>query len=169
MEIFNTKGHKVGECSHSGLHLEIGCGFIRPRDSIGIDINPGENVDIVRDLETQGLPFCDKSIENIHAYNVMEHMGEGFHFLMKECWRVLKDGGTLEIGVPDAGTDASFKDPTHRRFFSKNTFVYFTRTRPRHHSYMPDHPWKVTSLKLGGPDDEHPGFLEAVLTPDRDE
>jgi SAM-dependent methyltransferase len=162
MEVTNSHGHQCGQSNHEGIILDIGCGNARRRGTIGIDFVPGEQVDHVRDLESHGLPFCDRSVEGIYAHNVLEHLGDGFHFLMKECWRVLKDGGFLDISVPGADSEGFKRDPTHKRSFTKNTFGYFTKGRPKYHSYMDGFKWKVE--KLEGDND---GTILVRMTPDR--
>ncbi len=113
------------------LKIDLGCGRMRKPGYIGIDIMPyvdgkgTQVVDIVRDVEKQGLPFCDNSADSIIANSVLEHFVD-LEFVLNECWRVLKPGGILEGTVPMAGTDGAWRDPTHRRFFTESTFDYFT-------------------------------------------
>lgn len=110
--------------------IDLGCGRVKKEGFIGIDsvqIIDGNNnptVDIVRDVEKHGLPFCDNSAIEIIATSVLEHIGD-LTFVMNECWRVLKPRGTLWGSVPLAGTDGAWRDPTHKRFFTESTFDYF--------------------------------------------
>jgi glycosyltransferase involved in cell wall biosynthesis/ubiquinone/menaquinone biosynthesis C-methylase UbiE len=50
----------------------------------------------------QSIPYPDNSIDIIISYHFLEHItrAEGARFL-KECYRVLKPGGVVRIGVPD--------------------------------------------------------------------
>lgn len=126
------------------LKLNIGCGRIRLNDHIGIDkvqyIDSKGNkmVDIIRDFESEGLPFCDNSCVEIVADSVLEHIGN-LEFLLNECHRVLKVGGKLIGIVPDASEIVAFQDPTHKRFFVLKTFEYFTGIA-NHNSELPSHP-----------------------------
>jgi hypothetical protein len=67
-------------------------------------------------------------------------IGKDFLFaFMDECFRILKRGArgieadkietpspyTLKIIVPNARSNRGFQDPTHRRFFVAETFLYF--------------------------------------------
>lgn len=120
-----TQKLKCGE-----LKLNLGCGRKRMTGYIGIDRvgyidgNGNQAVDIIRDLEKEGLPFCDNSCVEIVADAFLEHI-VNLEFLLNECWRVLKPGGILKGAVPNAGSDGSFRDPTHKRFFTESTFSYF--------------------------------------------
>jgi hypothetical protein len=44
---------------------------------------------------------------------------------MDECWRILKMGGWMNVVVPSGRSNRAFWDPTHRRFFMQETFLYF--------------------------------------------
>ena len=58
--------------------------------------------DIWHDL-SKGIPFGDNSIERIYSSHLFEHFNsEAGLKLLKECMRVLKDGGEFSIAVPDA-------------------------------------------------------------------
>lgn len=50
----------------------------------------------------QGIPWPDGSVDIIIAYHFIEHItrAEGTAFL-KECYRVLRPGGVLRVGIPD--------------------------------------------------------------------
>lgn len=163
IQLKNSHDRGVGECYHSGIKIDLGCGRGRDRDMLGIDANQGEQVDFVRDL-SKGLPFCNRSVVYIKAHNVLEHI-EGtanFEFLMRECWRVMEDGGIFDIVVPGAYSDGGMRDPTHTRHFTKSTFDYFKAERPRFHEYLSDTPWLVLDVK-----GENDGTIYVRMTPDR--
>lgn len=115
------------------LKLNIGSGRILIAGHLNIDImqyvdgNGTKLVDIIRDFENQGLPFCDNSCDEIVANSVLEHIGN-LELLLNECHRVLKPTGKLTGKVPNASDVAAFKDPTHKRFFLIETFSYFVGT-----------------------------------------
>jgi hypothetical protein len=46
---------------------------------------------------------------------------------MDECWRVLKPDCWMQVVVPSGRSNRAFWDPTHRRFFMQETFLYFAR------------------------------------------
>ena len=44
---------------------------------------------------------------------------------MDECWRILKPDAWMHVIVPSGRSNRAFQDPTHRRFFVQETFLYF--------------------------------------------
>lgn len=67
---------------------------------VNLDIVPP--ADIIYDVR-EGLPIKDSSVSFIFAEHFLEHIDypTSVKFFMKECHRVLLDGGKLVIGVPD--------------------------------------------------------------------
>lgn len=62
----------------------------------------GLPTDLVWDLR-KGIPFPDESIDAIFHEHVLEHVTPvAILPLLRECRRVLRTGGTLRVGVPDA-------------------------------------------------------------------
>jgi predicted SAM-dependent methyltransferase len=46
---------------------------------------------------------------------------------MDECYRILKPECWMHVIVPSGRSNRAFWDPTHRRFFMQETFLYFAR------------------------------------------
>lgn len=143
--------------------LNIGSGRIRYDGFTNIDItqiidgNGEKMVDIILDIEKEKLPFKDNSIEEIKVENILEHLGNGFIFFLNECHRVLKDTGIMTGNVPPFGTNGAIRDITHKRFFVKDSFDYFTGQSlfnpafpkaPRYANYGVK-PWYAISLDDG--------------------
>lgn len=86
----------------SPLMLHLGSGRINKPDWVNIDLVLADS-DIAWNLVT-GIPFQTASVDAIFHEHVFEHIEvrDGFAFA-QECLRVLKPGGVLRIGVPDAG------------------------------------------------------------------
>lgn len=82
--------------------LHLGSGFSYKDDWVNLDRLPAR-VDVPWDL-ARGIPFPDDSVETILHEHLLEHltMPQGYALAL-ECLRVLKPGGVLRIGVPDAG------------------------------------------------------------------
>lgn len=86
-------------------------------------------------------PLADSSVDELHCSHFLEHvpMREcvesdggyvGVDLLvawMNEAWRVLKPGSVLTAIVPNARSNRAFQDPTHRRFFVQESFLYFNK------------------------------------------
>ncbi|MFH2018559.1 MAG: methyltransferase domain-containing protein [bacterium] len=162
-------------CKCGNLRLNIGCGRLKITDYIGIDIvqivdgRGNKCVDIVRDINLKGLPFCDDSCDHIIANAFLEHISD-LVFVMNECWRCLKVGGILEGEVPLAGTNGAWRDPTHKIFFVEETFDYFCgknladEKQPAHPKYANYGfmPWEKILLEI--PEDRN-GCIHFKLTP----
>lgn len=152
------------------LKISIGCGRIRKDGFVNVDKMPfvdgkgNQMVDYVVDIEKQRLPFPDNSADEIHADNVLEHIGfstdnpdglEALIFVLNECHRVLIPGGVLKGDVPVFGSKKAVSDITHKRFFVKDSFAYICGVggarpdRPYHPRYA-DYgvkPWTEVELK----------------------
>ncbi|MFQ5863245.1 MAG: methyltransferase domain-containing protein [Candidatus Brocadiales bacterium] len=117
--------------------LDLGCGPNKKEGYIGIDTHPYPRVDVVRDVDRHGLPFDDDSVDEVRAHHFLEHCHD-LIFVMNEICRVLRPGGRLVAIVPivEVGTGA-FRDPTHVRYFNKDSFLYFT-----------GHPWTYHGLGI---------------------
>jgi len=94
---------KAGALSRQAtLRLHLGSSINHLSEWINIDLM-GDGADLVWDL-TRPLPFPDGSVDAIFHEHVLEHLPlPTATSLMKDCQRVLKQGGVLRIGVPDAG------------------------------------------------------------------
>ena len=107
------------------MKLNLGCGEHICNGFIGVDTLPLTNVDVVADLATFPWPFKDNVIQEIIMYNILEHLSETIK-VMEEVWRILVHNGIVNIIVPYYNSPGAFMDPTHVRFFTENSFDYFT-------------------------------------------
>ena len=69
-------------------------------DYIGLDMRPGQNVDIV--AVASKMPFADGEFDNVVCLEMLEHDASPFESI-REMRRVLKVGGSLVIAVPSYG------------------------------------------------------------------
>lgn len=98
-----------------------------------VDQYPG--ADFQMDV-TKGLPFEDKSVGVIRAFDFLEHIpiGQVVPF-MNECYRVLAPGGWMLTATPSTDGRGAFQDPTHVSFWNANSFWYYTQQE--HRKYVP--------------------------------
>lgn len=84
------------------LRLHLGCGWFHLDGWVNVDLF-ATSADIAWDLR-QGIPLPDDTVDAIFHEHMLEHLSlrDGFLFI-RECRRVLKPGGVLRVGVPDAG------------------------------------------------------------------
>jgi len=84
------------------VKLNLGCGGDKREGYVNIDVREDVEPDLKLDLETEGLPFSNNTVEEILMIDFLEHIS--FHRvlkLLKECHRVLIHGGKIEVRVPD--------------------------------------------------------------------
>jgi predicted SAM-dependent methyltransferase len=82
-------------------YLDIGCGSNLHPDFINLNYEWLRGIDICWDV-SRGLPLPERSVKGVFTEHCLEHLplATGDRVL-KECYRVLKPGGTLRIVVPD--------------------------------------------------------------------
>jgi predicted SAM-dependent methyltransferase len=86
---------------HREKVLEI-CGGRTPLspDNLNVDIVDHPTVDVIADISRK-LPFDDKEIDKIISIATLEHFGPlQLKAVLREFYRILREGGRLEIGVP---------------------------------------------------------------------
>jgi predicted SAM-dependent methyltransferase len=87
-----------------------------------VDIVPP--ADVVTDL-SEVWPWGDSSVDEVKAYDIIEHIEDRVHF-MNELHRVLCPGGKALIETPNASRGSGFfQDPTHKSPWCLNSFQYF--------------------------------------------
>lgn len=97
---------------YGGVILDVGCGnspykSLLPKELkyIGLDYNMAqENFDYKKSediilYDGKNFPFENNSFDYLYHTETLEHIKEPKHFL-KECNRVLKDGGIMFFSVP---------------------------------------------------------------------
>lgn len=81
--------------------VQIGGGSHVLEGFVNVDIF--EPADIIFDLR-EGVPFDNNSVNFIFSEHFMEHIDYPISVkkFVQECYRVLKDGGEIVVGVPDS-------------------------------------------------------------------
>ena len=117
--------------------LLMGCGSRTEKDlSIGnptfqnvtrLDCNPSHKPDIVWDLRKHPLPFNNEEFDEIHCYEVLEHLAnqgdyEFFFNEFTEYHRILKPGGFFMASVPTGIW--VWGDPSHKRHITKEALIF---------------------------------------------
>jgi len=109
----------------NNLRLNLGSGRKTYTGFINVDKVNLTETDLQWDLEKLPLPFNDNSVAEIVCEHTLEHLGN-FIELVEDLYRITKPGGRWRIVVPYYKYEGTFRDPTHKCFFSENTFDYFT-------------------------------------------
>lgn len=108
--------------------LNMGCGFKKFSDHWNVDVESKCNPDEVLDFEVTPWPYEDNFFEKITADNILEHLGQNpkvFTNIIKEMYRVSKDGAVWSICVPHHRCDLFWDDYTHVRVLTPKTFMMF--------------------------------------------
>lgn len=85
--------------------LHLGCGEVRPGDPWTNMDTYGKGLpnDLVWNMNTHPWPLPNEVFDGITAMHVFEHFNaDQLQCILGECYRVLKPGGVLRCGVPDA-------------------------------------------------------------------
>ena len=98
-----------------------------------LDIDENCNPDILWDLNDLPLPFDDNEFDEIHAYEVLEHIGrqgdwKGFFAEWQEYHRILKPNGKLMASVPSINSPWLWGDPGHTRAISVETLTFLDQS-----------------------------------------
>jgi predicted SAM-dependent methyltransferase len=95
-------GARLQARSRDPLRLHLGCGATYKDGWVNVDL-AGTRVDLPWDL-ARPLPFAPGSIHTIFHEHLLEHLtyAQGIE-LHRRCRELLRPGGVLRIGVPDAG------------------------------------------------------------------
>jgi SAM-dependent methyltransferase len=99
---------------------------------VTLDYNADHNPDVVHDLNVHPLPFEDNTFDEIHAYEVLEHLASlgDYRFFFSEFseyWRILKPGGFFCATVPDVNSPWLFGDPSHTRVIVPESLTFLSQ------------------------------------------
>jgi SAM-dependent methyltransferase len=135
-------------------------------DLTTLDINPEHNPDVVWDLTNRPLPFDDDSFDEIHAYEVIEHLGQQGDYRAwfsewEEWWRLLKPGGVFVGTSPHFTSPWCWGDPGHTRAMGKEPLIYLhqpnyeqqvgvTAMTDYRFCYRADYDYVVAEVEPGG-------------------
>ena len=134
--------------------LDLGCGINKYKGAIGVDWVKRDGVDVVHNLNTLPYPFSDNTFDLIVMDNSLEHLDDVVG-VMEEVHRISKIGSEVRIMVPYFRSRWAFIDPTHKHFFTVDSFAYFDPTSVIHERFgLSDVKFEVISVAfnigLGG-------------------
>jgi cyclopropane fatty-acyl-phospholipid synthase-like methyltransferase len=101
-------------------------------DVTRLDIDPDCEPDITHDLNNFLLPFDSDEYDEIHAYEILEHVGSQGDWLFffdqfDEFARVLKADGFMFMTFPKWNSVWAFGDPGHARVLVPEMFQFLDR------------------------------------------
>lgn len=104
------------------LRLNVGAGTSTWGD-LRLDVGRTLQLTVLGDMNA--LPFVDDTFSEILLDNVLEHATDTTGVLA-EIHRVLRPGGIAYVYVPFYTAHGAYSDPTHRSFFTEQTFDYYS-------------------------------------------
>lgn len=105
------------------LIVDLGCGAKKLKGAFGIDRRMEPGVDLICDFE-RALPLKTNSVDVVYMSHIIEHVKNLLSF-MEEVYRVCRPGAEIRVVAPYYTSRGAFRDPTHVRFITEDTFQYF--------------------------------------------
>lgn len=109
--------------------VDFGAGLAKTPGHIGIDVIQGSDIVLNLDDPLLKLPFKDESIDGARSHHFIEHIINIIPF-MNEVYRCLKVGAVIELSTPNAFSSQFWQDPTHKKGFVPESFLYFRKDSP---------------------------------------
>jgi predicted SAM-dependent methyltransferase len=107
------------------MKLNLGCGKDIKSEYINLDMRKIKGISLVCNLEIFPYPFQDAVFDEIYCNNVLEHLDD-IVGVMDELHRICKPGARIVIKIPHFTSQYAFADPTHKHYFTYESFDYFT-------------------------------------------
>jgi len=107
------------------LKIDLGCGSCKKEGTLGVDMYAQPGVDYVVNLQTEALPFPDKSVEYVHSSHFLEHIENGNYVakIFAEISRVCVDGAKVELWTPYIWSNSAFIFG-HNLYFNEDHYFH---------------------------------------------
>jgi hypothetical protein len=124
------------------MELLLGCGSNRDKrihlgnkewsNLVTLDFNADHSPDVVHDISKFPLPFQSDTFDEIHAYEVMEHVGtQGdwrfFFDQWSDLWRIMKHGALFYGTSPAPDSVWAWGDPGHTRVLCPQNMIFLNQ------------------------------------------
>jgi predicted SAM-dependent methyltransferase len=126
------------------MKLNLGCGNDYRKGYLNCDWTDKIKVDKIVDLNKK-LSFKDNSIDEIVCNHVLEHFHEPLK-LLKEFYRVCKEGAIIKIKVPYFSHESAFSMLDHYHQFTLTSFDALDKDHACHWQSIGD--FKIIKKKL---------------------
>lgn len=110
------------------MKLNLGCGQNHLTGYINVD--KYGSPELLCDLERFPWPWETGSVDEIVLNHVLEHLGQStdtFIGIVKELYRVCRNGSMIRIVVPHPRHDNFINDPTHVRVITPSLLELFSK------------------------------------------
>jgi hypothetical protein len=114
--------------SSGPLKLNLGSGQ-NPQPGY-VNVDKFGSPDVRWDLEQFPWPWPDGSVEEVVLHHVLEHLGQttaAFGNVIRELYRICRDGASVQITLPHPRHDEFLSDPTHVRAFTPESFALYSK------------------------------------------
>ena len=133
------------------MKLNIGAGN-RPEEGFkSVDIDPETYPDYLTDLEKDDClkEIEDDSVDEVIMSHIFEHISN-IHGFMKELYRVCKNEALVYITCPYWSHHTAVEDPTHVRFMTEKSMMYFDRnaTGSDGRQFCKDYDFKTEKIEM---------------------
>lgn len=98
----------------TGLTLNLGAGNKMISGATPLDLPDW-------DADLSEIPTRDETARKIYAIHFLEHVRDPIRVL-RECQRVLKPGGVLNVGLPYYTSQGAYHDLDHKSFWCEETW-----------------------------------------------
>jgi SAM-dependent methyltransferase len=105
--------------------LQLGSGRKYHPEAVNVDLVAETRPDLVHDLNRLPWPLPADRFQEVWAYDVLEHLDDLIQ-VMEEIHRVCRHGALVKVTVPHFSCANAFTDITHRHYFGRFSFDYFT-------------------------------------------
>jgi predicted SAM-dependent methyltransferase len=131
--------------------LNLGCGEQYMEDCDNWDISKEVKTDAILDFRKDIFPAEDETYDEIYCWCVIEQVdtNDQLTHIMNEMHRVLKTGGFVTIGVPNAKYSIANQDPHDNKKFTEPSFQYFDHREVRYKRFGKTYgykPWEIKSI-----------------------
>ena len=99
----------------------LGSGARPLAGAVNLDISDRVGADVVHDLNRMPWPFADDTFDEVHAYDVIEHLHDVVRSL-EEIHRIAAMAPSCTSTVPHFSSANTFTDVTHRHAFGWHSF-----------------------------------------------
>lgn len=162
-----------------GLKLDLACGTEVRKGYRGVDFISLEELMEKSDKFEEGLPpqyddfvkhdlfefpwpFEDNSVAAAYSSHFVEHIphyipgvsksvtDDGWWHFFAELYRIMEDGGIVEVIHPFSRSDRAFWDPTHTRYIHFQTWFYLSkefRLAIGMDHYVPDIDFEIMTIQ----------------------
>lgn len=128
-----TRQTELRNCDEDIKRLNMGCGYLKYPGFINADISTQCKPDVLVDFsKPKWDEFKDNEFNHIVAKDILEHIPGDFCNIIKEMYRISKNGAIWELQFPHHRCDLAVNDPTHLRLLTSETFKLFDRKSLKH-------------------------------------